>query len=52
MSTKEDKEILENIKELVKEYKGIWNEAIDAAANVVESRGSILIAHDVRRLKK
>ena len=30
----------------------IWNEAIEAAANKVESNGAILIAHAVRELKK
>ena len=30
----------------------IWNAAIEAAANKVESSGAILLAHSVRELKK
>lgn len=30
----------------------IWNAAIEAAANKVESAGNILLAHSVRELKK
>ena len=30
----------------------IWNAAIEAAANKVESSGAILMAHEVRKLKK
>ena len=30
----------------------IWNAAIEAAANKIESAGNILLAHSVRELKK
>ena len=32
--------------------KAVWNAAIEAAANKVESNGAILLAHAVRELKK
>jgi len=30
----------------------IWNAAIEVAANKIESNGAIILAHDVRMLKK
>jgi len=36
----------------IKWERDIWNAAIEAAANKIESAGNILLAHSVRELKK
>jgi len=48
-----DRQYAIELLEKAMEYQNdIWNAAIEAAANKVESAGNILLAHSVRKLKK
>ena len=53
MSVEENKYINKNRSRQDNTYAAeIWNAAIEAAANKVESAGNILLAHSIRELKK
>ena len=50
--TKDRQYAIELLEKAMQYQNDIWNDAIEVAANKVESAGNILLAHSVRRLRK
>ena len=50
--TKDKQYAIELLEKAMEYQNDIWNAAIEAVANKVESAGNILLAYEIRKLKK